>query len=309
MSDAAVIIPTHNRVEMLLELLHAVQSQNIPLEVYVMDDASTDGTEARVRGEFPQVNYHREEQSKGPTFQRNKAAAMTKAEFIFTIDDDLLPVSPDTFARTLEGFDHPRVAAVTIPYMNVKQDRIIRHHAANPRGEVEAVYDYFGGMVAFRRDVFLGVGGYRSYLFMHVEEGDLAARILNAGYVIRLGWAEPMHHLESPLRYSSRLEILGARNHLLYSFYNVPWPYFPFHLTGTALNSLRPSGRKGHFFRAMRGIGRGIGGMFHEWRQRKPISRNAYLLTRKLRVAKSLPLSGIEPLLPPIQEFQNVSAN
>jgi hypothetical protein len=80
-------------------------------------------------------------------------------------------------------------------------------------------------------------------------------------------------------------------------------------LTGTALNSLRPSGRKGHFFRAMRGIGRGIGGMFHEWRQRKPISRNAYLLTRKLRVAKSLPLSGIEPLLPPIQEFQNVSAN
>src|SRR5579862_9571271 len=204
----AVIIPTRNRVEVLLQTLQSVFMQNIPVEVYAMEDAGSDDTGARVAKEFPAVKYFREEKNKGPTFQRNKAAKMTGARIIFTLDDDCILESPDTLAKTLEGFDDPRVGAVTIPHKNARLGPQIFHAAKQANNGVECYYDFYGGMVAFRRDVFLGVGGYREYLFMHVEESDLAVRIYNAGYVIRLGWATPLNHLESPQRNNPRLDIL-----------------------------------------------------------------------------------------------------
>ncbi|MGA2582993.1 MAG: glycosyltransferase family A protein [Tepidisphaeraceae bacterium] len=309
MSDSsatvATIIPTRNRVDVLSDVIRAVQAQTIPSEIFVMDDASTDETATRIPKEFPQVRYFREEKNKGPTFQRNKAAAMTKARFLVTVDDDCLLASPKIFEQTLAAFDHPRVGAVTMPFINVRKgDSTVWHRAENPNSEPMAMYDYYGGMVTFRRDVFMGVGGYRSFLFMHVEEGDLATRIYNAGYVIRLGWSDPLHHLESPVRNTARLDVLGTRNHILYSYYNVPWPYYPFHLTGTVLLSLRAKEKQqGYFPRALRGVGRGMTGIFQELGQRRPVSRNAYLLVRRLRAAGQLPLSRIGDLLPAARDF------
>ena len=196
---AAVIIPTHNRIELLAKTIDSVLAQTVQSEIYVMDDACTDGTEAMVRSKYPGVLFHREEKSRGPTFQRNKAAAMTGADILFTIDDDCIVSSPNTFAQTLEAFDHSRIGAVTIPFINVLQDQKL-HSAAPDRVSVVATHDYFGGMVAIRRNIFHHVGGYRSFLFIQVEEPDLTIRLLQAGYIVRLGWADPIQHMESPLR-------------------------------------------------------------------------------------------------------------
>ena len=194
----AVIIPTHNRRDLLKQVLDSVLAQTVAAEVYVMDDASRDETAAMVRAKYPQVFFHREEKGKGPTFQRNKAAAMTRAPILATIDDDCILVSDKTLEQMLEGFDHPRVAGVTLPFINVLADQTVRT-AAKKEGPLLATLDYCGGMVALRRDVYLGLGGYRTSYFIQVEEPDLCIRMLQAGYVVRLGWSEPLRHLESPL--------------------------------------------------------------------------------------------------------------
>jgi succinoglycan biosynthesis protein ExoU len=105
MSDSgatvATIIPTRNRVDVLSDVIRAVQAQTIPSEIFVMDDASTDETATRIPKEFPQVRYFREEKNKGPTFQRNKAAAMTKARFLVTVDDDCRKFSSRRWRRSI----------------------------------------------------------------------------------------------------------------------------------------------------------------------------------------------------------------
>ena len=64
--NISVIIPTKNRKALLRAVLHSVQKQTVKCEVFVMDDGSTDGTEAMVRSEFPEATVLHEEASKGP---------------------------------------------------------------------------------------------------------------------------------------------------------------------------------------------------------------------------------------------------
>ena len=297
-TPAAVIIPTHNRGNLLKKVLDAVLAQTVAAEVYVMDDASTDETEAIVQREYPQVVYKREKVSKGPAFQRNKGAALTRAEVLFTIDDDCVLASPNIFAQALEGFDHPRVGAVTLPFINVLKDQTL-HTRAEKTKQVMATLIYYGGMIAFRREAFNAAGGYRSFFFMHVEESDLAIRLLANGYVVRLGWSDPIEHLESPVRNLSRLHVLGPRNQVLYSFYNVPWPYIAVHLPATTYHCLRHGWAEGTLPLVMRGLYRGYAGILHEISQRRPVSCRIYRLSRLL-TSRSMPLEQIESMLPAV---------
>jgi len=298
----AVVVPTRNRASMLRRTLDAILAQSVPAKILVMDDASSDETEAMVRRDYPQAAYFREDRNRGPTFQRNKGVGLGASPIVFTIDDDCILASPTILQQTLDAFDHPRVGAVTLPFINVLQDSTVRT-AAPDDGKILAGFDYFGGMVAFRRDVFLGIGGYRTFLFMHMEESDLAIRLLDAGYIVRLGWAQPLQHMESPLGKPVRLHDLGARNNILYCFYNVPWPQFPLHLAATTVKCLHHATRVGYPMRGVRGVLRGYAGILHEIRRRDPVSRTTYRLSRILRDKKATPLAEIEPQLSPMRSF------
>jgi glycosyltransferase involved in cell wall biosynthesis len=297
---AAVVIPTHNRIDLLRKVLDSVIAQSVQTDVLVMDDASSDGTQETVRGNYPNVRYFREEIIKGPIFQRNKAAELTEAKILFTIDDDCILSSPGTLEQTLAGFDHPRVAAVTMPFINVLADSVVRTAAPGP-GMALIAFEYLGGMVAIRRDVYRALGGYRTYMFMHVEEPDLAIRMLDAGYLVRLGWADPITHMESPLRDFPRRRIQGARSHILNAFYNVPWPYFPLHLAGATLLNFRQGLRLRHPLDGINGTCQGYFGMLHELGKRQPVSRNTYCLARMLKRIGSIQMKDLEPLLPPMR--------
>src|SRR5438128_1535917 len=96
---ATVLIPTKNRKEVLRRSLQSVFAQTVPLEVLVMDDASTDDTGALVRAEFPQAKIYREEQSRGPAFQRNKGAEIASTPYLVTLDDDCVFGAADTIER------------------------------------------------------------------------------------------------------------------------------------------------------------------------------------------------------------------
>jgi glycosyltransferase involved in cell wall biosynthesis len=299
---AAVIIPTHNRVELLQKVLNSILAQTVPVEIYVMDDASSDGTEAIIRSKYPTVFFHREEIGKGPTFQRNKAAARTRAPILVTIDDDCVLVSPKTLEQTLEAFDHPRVAGVTLPFINVLANQTVLA-SAKKDGTVRATLDYFGGMVALRRDVYQGVGGYRTNYFIQVEEPDLSIRMLEAGYVVRHGWADPLHHMESPLRDAPGREVQGPRNMILYLYYNVPWPQLPLRMLMTSTILIYQGIQKGRPGRVLRGLFRGFAGIVDEFGKRAPVPQKIYRLSRQLRNRGTLPMEDFEAILPPMRPF------
>jgi len=198
----------------------------------VIDDGSTDGTAQMVQCEFPGVRLHREEASRGLIVRRNQGARLARTELIFSIDDDAAFAGERVVEQTLQDFDHPRIGAVAIPFINVKQNDVINQQS--PSEEHPFISDTFIGTAhALRRNLFLELGGYREHFVHQGEEGDYCIRLLDAGYVVRLGRSEPIHHFESPRRDFRRMDYYGRRNDILFAWHNVPLRKLPSHLAVT----------------------------------------------------------------------------
>ncbi len=88
--SVTVILPTHNRAELLPRAIASVLSQNYKdLELIVVDDASTDNTEAVVRQvEDDRIRYLRLANNRGATAARNAGISAARGEFIAFQDSD-----------------------------------------------------------------------------------------------------------------------------------------------------------------------------------------------------------------------------
>ena len=86
--NISVVIPTYNRCELLRRALISVFSQTLlPTEVAVIDDGSTDGTNAMIRNEFPEVIYYRQE-NPGVSSARNLGIQHTTGDWLAFLDSD-----------------------------------------------------------------------------------------------------------------------------------------------------------------------------------------------------------------------------
>ena len=291
---ASVVIPTRSRRELLRETIAAALRQTVPVEVIVVDDGSTDGTREMVAEEFPQVRYHRFEGPNGPAFIRNRGSEMARAPILFPIDDDAVMVSPETVARTLEDFADPRVGAVGIPYINVSRSDTVNQHPPAGKNPPVLVEAYVGASHAVRRELFLKLGGYREHLFYMGEEGDYCIRMLAAGFFVRLGSAPPIHHHESVQRATWRMDYYGRRNDVLFAWYNVPTVDLPLHLTGTVFNGLRAAaGGAQHPMKMISGTMAGLAGIVRHWKDRRPVPRDVYRVSRRLKKGGAISLDEL----------------
>jgi GT2 family glycosyltransferase len=228
------------------------------------------------------VQLERAEQSRGLIVQRNHGAALVRSQFIFSIDDDAVFTTPRIVSQTIAEFQDPCTGAVAIPFIDINYGTAIRQMAPDDRGFYVAA-SYIGTAHALRRDLFLKLGGYREFLFHQGEEQDYCIRMLAAGYFVRLGRADPIHHFESPKRDFRRRDIYGRRNTVLFAWCNVPMPYMPVHLLGTTLNGLRAGIQVRRFRQMTYGLLFGYASIFRYWRERRPVSIRVYRAFRRLR--------------------------
>jgi glycosyltransferase involved in cell wall biosynthesis len=292
---AAVVIPTINRKENLRAALLSAMAQTVPVELVVMDDGSTDGTAEMVRGEFPQVKFEQHKGPNGPSFLRNRGSEIATAPILFPIDDDSAFASPKTVEQTLAEFDDPRVGAVGIPFINVRVNQVVLQRAPRSPG-IFAVHAYVGAAHALRRDLFLRLGGYRAQYFYMGEEGDYCIRMLEAGYVVRLGNADPIQHFESPSRSLFRADWYGRRNDVLFYWYNAPGLRLPAHIIGTTVLGVIFGFRVRRPWRMIKGLASGWFSIPGQWSARRPVSTKTFKLNRLLK-DNPRTLEEIEPLL------------
>lgn len=103
--DVSVVIPTHNRADLLPRTLASILDQTLrPAEVIVVDDGSTDGTEQLARSFPPPVKYVRIENS-GVCRARNVGSDRAAAPWIAYCDSDDLwhPRKLEAQARLLQA--------------------------------------------------------------------------------------------------------------------------------------------------------------------------------------------------------------
>ena len=308
---ASVVIVTKDRKDHLRRAIISALEQTEPVEILVLDDGSTDGTSDMVKLEFHQVRLDRTATSLGLVAQRNRGAELCSGHVIFSLDDDAEFSTSRVIEQVLAGFSHPRVAAIAIPYVEPQKSGQKLQHA--PTADAIWVTDSFRGTAhALRRDVFVNLGGYREEIIHQGEEMDFCIRLLNDGFVVRLGFGDTIVHHESQKRDWRRIDFYGRRNDILFAWRNVPMPYLPVHLVATTLKGLTWAIRTRRPAAMIAGVASGYSHMFSNWHWRRPVSKDAYRLHRLLKKRGPKNLSEIEFLLPspvlPCQDPTRASA-
>ncbi|WP_167737322.1 glycosyltransferase family 2 protein [Sphingomonas parva] len=110
MKKVSIVIPTRNRAELLPATLESAFAAASDAEIIVVDDASTDDTEAVCRG-TPGLTYIRLREQKGTSTARNEAIRASAAEFVAFLDDDDLRL-PGSIDRQLAILDRAGESAL-----------------------------------------------------------------------------------------------------------------------------------------------------------------------------------------------------
>jgi GT2 family glycosyltransferase len=116
MKSVSVVIPTYNGKTLLAKnlppLLHAAERHPFPVEVIVVDDASSDGSVQFVSENFPEVRVLAQEANSGFAETINRGIFAAGHDIILALNNDVL-VDDNLFARALARFEDPAVFSVT----------------------------------------------------------------------------------------------------------------------------------------------------------------------------------------------------
>jgi GT2 family glycosyltransferase len=200
----SVCIVTSNRVESLRGALCSSLAQEYdPLELVIVDNASSDGTCEMVRALCPDARLIRLPKNVGCPGARNIAFANAAGEYYVLLDDDARFSDPDTIdsvVRYLE--ERPCVAATT---MN------IREHGTElftSYSHDEKVPTFVGAGAVLRAQAIEATGFFDDQFYRQGEEEDLSIRLLDLGWEIRLCRSASIEHFPTTLHEESP-EYLG----------------------------------------------------------------------------------------------------
>lgn len=195
----SVVVPTYNRKERLLRALDALAGQDVdvPYEIVVVSDGSTDGTEDALESldlGVPLVSVRQE--NAGPSAARNRAVELARGEILVFVDDDIVAAPGLLSAHLAAQRDREGGVVVTGPmltpddhemsaWVRWEQDRLERQYADLGAGRYEATGRlFYTGNASVPRSLVVDAGGFDTR-FRRAEDLELGLRMLDAGAAFR----------------------------------------------------------------------------------------------------------------------------
>lgn len=191
MPKLSIIIPTHNRPDMLTKALESAISQSFSdLEILVVDDGSS--MPVVYEGEDVRVRVHRHTVAKGVSAARNAGLSLAKGEYVAFLDDDdtLLADYAGTMLEFFEthgaeiDFSWPALRVLDVSTGEISEAQqhsclILRHHEATEDAYAATAYTRTTGMM-FRTESIRQSGGFDEALTVS-EDRELVFRMLSEG--------------------------------------------------------------------------------------------------------------------------------
>ena len=126
MARVTITIPTYNRAHLLGATIRSVLEQSFgDFELFISDNASTDGTEAVVRDfEDPRITYLRNDENRGHFWNMSRGLHLGGAPYVAMLPDDdaMLPGNLEKKVAVLDS--DPEIGLVHSSYKRVVRDRL-----------------------------------------------------------------------------------------------------------------------------------------------------------------------------------------
>nr|WP_110357242.1 glycosyltransferase family 2 protein [Arenibacter sp. ARW7G5Y1] len=266
MLKIAVVILNWNGEALLEKFLPSVTEFSKEADIYVADNASTDGSIAFLKNRYPQVGIIRNSGNGGYAKGYNDALPNIDADIYCLLNSDV-EVTKDWLIPIIGEFENNPMAAIVQPkILDFKKKghfeyagaaggfidkfgypfcrgRIFNELEAD-NGQYNDVKEIFwatGACLFLKKEVFNELNGFDEDYFAHQEEVDLCWRAKNKGYkVFYVGGSEVYHLGGSTLgSMDPKKTFLNFRNSLYSLVKNLPLrKVFPIVLTRMILDGL-----------------------------------------------------------------------
>lgn len=237
MIDLSIIIVNTNNRTILKQCLESLykNTHKISFEIIVSDNASTDGSQAMVKKEFPKVRLIENKTNLGFIKASNQGLGLYNARYAILLNDDTL-IKESALDNMLAFMDqNPSAGACGAKLLNVdgtvqRQGGIFgKKFWLSPKPiPVDFV---IGAALMVRKEVIDKIGIMDENLFFYNDDLDWCLRIRKAGWkVYFLPQAEIVHYggYSSRRTFNPRLFIEGFRGGLYYC--RKHYGEFAFHL-------------------------------------------------------------------------------
>ncbi|RZJ30070.1 MAG: glycosyltransferase family 2 protein, partial [Flavobacterium sp.] len=173
MKKFAIIITTKNRLEDLVVTLgkieHLIRRDDV--ECIICDDGSNDGTYQYLEKSHHEIQYFRNEKSRGLIYSRNRLLEKVTAEYAISIDDDLHFITGEPLEIIEEYFlQNPRCALMSFRIFWSKSEPIKTITAQTP----ERTKSFAGGAHALRVSDWKKIPNYPEWFVFYGEESFAA---------------------------------------------------------------------------------------------------------------------------------------
>ncbi len=243
MPVASIIIPHFNGRHHLDDCLASLRQQSCQtFEVLLVDNGSTDGSQAYVQENFPEVKLIELGENRGFTGACNAGWASAQGEIIVLLNNDTA-VHPHWLSEIIRAFhEHPEVGSVACKMLLF--DRRDHFHTAGDyyrvdglpgnRGvwqkdegqfdQAEYVFSACGGAAAYRRAMLTEIGFLDDDFFFSCEDVDLGWRANLAGWKVLYVPTAVVYHKLKATGGSVTGSYYDGRNFLYLIWKNYPTP-------------------------------------------------------------------------------------
>jgi len=199
----------------------ALAATGLENEVVVVDNASTDGSRAMVRREFPDALLVENDENVGFPGAVNDGLARSDGEWVVLLNNDAT-IEPDALARIFAepipddvgAFamqmrfaarpDLVNSAGIGLDVLCVGYDRLLGTPAGGEASKPAEVFGACGGAAVYRRAMLDEIGGMDGRIFLYLDDVDVAWRARMAGWrTVYVPEALVWHHHSATTRHGS----------------------------------------------------------------------------------------------------------
>ena len=197
--EVSIVIVTYRSADVIGSCLDSIGAGgNASREVFLVDNASGDGTAEIVRAKYPSVQLISNESNRGFSAANNQAIPLCRGRYLFFLNPDaeLTGGCLETAVRYMD--DNPRIglAGTKVVYPDgAMQETISRRYPGerHTKGELEGLQGpiacVLGASMIARAELIRAIGGFDEDYFLYGEDQELCLRIRQQGFEI--GYIEP----------------------------------------------------------------------------------------------------------------------